>query len=290
MVIETLYLPATCRKVLRAMCLILLAWNRHPEYCLIMAANRDEFHARPTAPAAWWPEPIGILAGRDLVGGGTWCGVDRRGRWAAVTNFRDFRDPAMGREGAFSRGLLVRDFLAAGAEAGSGLTAATVQAQDYRPFNLLAGDRESVAYFGSREGWVRMLPPGVYGLSNALLDTPWPKVVGGKAALAQIVREGQVTSTELFALLADRAPAPDSELPDTGVGPERERLLSSRFICSAEYGTRCSTLLLVRVDGEVVFHERRFAADGSCQGEVREVFRARSGPRETAQVPDTRRQ
>jgi uncharacterized protein with NRDE domain len=271
------------------MCLILLAWNRHPEYRLIMAANRDEFHARPTASAAWWPDPPGILAGRDLVGGGTWCGVDRRGRWAAVTNFRDFRDPAMGRENALSRGLLVRDFLASGAEATSGLTAATSQAQDYRPFNLLAGDGEAVAYFGSREERVRMLSPGVYGLSNALLDTPWPKVVGGKAALAQIVREGQVTSTELFALLADRAPAPDSELPDTGVGLERERLLSSRFICSAEYGTRCSTLLLVRVDGEVVFHERRFAADGSCKGEVREVFRARFGPREAAQVPDTRR-
>lgn len=257
------------------MCLILLAWNRHPAYRLILAANRDEYHARPTAPAAWWQQPPGILAGRDLAGGGTWCGIDRRGRWAAVTNFRDFRDPAMGRQNAPSRGLLVRDFLASGAGVERGLTAIAVQARNYRPFNLLAGDRQDLAYFGSREGRIRLLPPGIYGLSNALLDTSWPKVAGGKAALAGLLREGRVTSAALFALLADRTPAPEADLPDTGVGLERERLLSSRFICSEQYGTRSSTLLLAGKDGRVEFHERRFAADGSRLGDIREVFATR---------------
>jgi len=257
------------------MCLILLAWNHHPAYRLILAANRDEVHARPSAPAAWWEQPPGILAGRDLAGGGTWCGIDRRGRWAAVTNFRDFRDPATRRENAPSRGLLVSDFLASGTRPESGLTALTTQAGDYRPFNLLAGDRQEIAYFGSREGRVRRLPPGLYGLSNALLDTPWPKVTSAKAALACLLRQEQVASEELFALLADRTPAPDVDLPDTGLGLPRERLLSSRFICSEAYGTRCSTLLLIRKDGRVEFRERRFGADGSCQGEVREHFRTR---------------
>lgn len=269
------------------MCLILLAWNRHPEYRLILAANRDEFHARPTSPAAWWGAPPGVLAGRDLAGGGTWFGVDRRGRWAAVTNFRD---PAQPQRQHRSRGLLVRDFLAADAEPDAWLAAVATKADAYRAFNLLAGDRDRLACFESRGGHSRLLAPGIYGLSNALLDTPWPKVAAGKAALSRLLQAEEVAAEPLFTLLADRTPAPEGELPDTGIGRERERLLSPRFICSPDYGTRCSTLLLVGRDGRVEFRERRFAADGSCQGEVRELFQVAEGSGEAVQVPDTRRQ
>jgi uncharacterized protein with NRDE domain len=252
------------------MCLILFAWEVHPDYRLILAANRDEFHARPTAPAVWWRTPPGVLAGRDLAGGGTWFGIDRRGRWAAVTNFRD---PVQVHPGARSRGLLVRDYLATGTAPSTWLAEVVGQAEEFRAFNLLAGDCNEVAWFGSRDGRVRVLPAGIYGLSNALLDTPWPKVTGGKAALAALLGQQAVSAEALLNLLADQTPAPDAELPATGVGRERERLLSSRFIRSADYGTRCSTVLLVGVDDRAEFHERRFAADGSCQGEVRESFR-----------------
>ncbi|AMV73867.1 hypothetical protein DBW_3569 [Desulfuromonas sp. DDH964] len=257
------------------MCLILLAWNCHPEYRLVLAANRDEFHRRPTAPATWWSDPPEILAGRDLVGGGTWCGVDRRGRWAAVTNFRDFRDPDRHRSDAPSRGLLVRDFLSSGREPRDWIATQAPMAQDYHAFNLLAGNRDQVAWFSSRGGAATVLTPGIHGLSNALLNTPWPKVTSGKAALAKLVQENRVNPGSLFTLLADRTPAAAADLPDTGVGLAWERLLSSRFICSSDYGTRASTLLLITDSGAVEFFERSFTAGGVCQGEVQERFQIR---------------
>lgn len=257
------------------MCLILFAWNCHPEYRLVLAANRDEFHRRPTAPATWWTDPPGILAGRDLVGGGTWCGIDRRGRWAAVTNFRDFRDRDRHRSDAPSRGLLVRDFLSSGREPSAWVQTLAPVARHYHAFNLLAGNRDQIAWCGSRGGAAMVLTPGIHGLSNALLDTPWPKVNSGKAALAELVQENRVTPESLFTLLADRTPAADADLPDTGVGLAWERLLSSRFICSSDYGTRASTLVLITVSGAVEFFERSFNAGGVCQGEVQERFQLR---------------
>ncbi len=242
------------------MCLILFAWDCHPDYSLILAANRDEFYARPTAPADWWPELPGVLAGRDLQGGGTWLGVDRRGRWAALTNFRD---PADRLGHPRSRGLLVRDFLAG--DAGPLVYLETVAAAPdaYRPFNLLAGDARCAAWFGSRKGVVESLTPGLHGLSNALLDTPWPKLAEGQAALAELLaRPGSPDPEDLFALLADPAIAPDEHLPATGVPQEWERLLSARFIHAPGYGTRCSTLLLFHRDGSIRLVERTFDDGG----------------------------
>ncbi len=237
------------------MCLILFAWQTHPAYRLVLAANRDEFYARPTAPAEWWPELPGVLAGRDLAGGGTWFGIDRQGRWAAVTNFRD---PAARFPGPRSRGLLVRDYLAGDRTPLDFLREIASDSHRYHPFNLLAGDTTSLGYFGSRDGPPGELASGVYGLSNALLDTPWPKVAEGKSAFAGLLGADHLDPEHLFAILADRTCAPPERLPDTGVGRDWERQLSPRFIRTPEYGTRSSMVLLVGRDGHVRFSERTF--------------------------------
>ena len=245
------------------MCLILLAHDAHPRYRLVVAANRDEAYARPTAPAAWWADAPGVLAGRDLLGGGTWMGITRGGRFAAVTNFRETAPPP---PDAPSRGHLVGGFLRGADAPDAYLRALAPRAGEYAGFNLLVGDGEELRYFGNRgEGEARTVDPGVHGLSNALLDTPWSKVERGKAGLAAALADrGEVDPEALFRVLWDAEPAPDAHLPDTGVGLERERTLSSPFIRSPEYGTRASTVLLVGRDGRVRFVERTVApgADG----------------------------
>jgi uncharacterized protein with NRDE domain len=236
------------------MCLILLAHDAHPRHRLVVAANRDEFYERPTAPAAWWPDAPEVLAGRDLRGGGTWMGVTRGGRFAAVTNFRDTAPAA---PDAPSRGHLVGGFLRGADAPDAYLRALAPRAGEYAGFNLLVGEGEELRYFGNRGGAERTLAPGVYGLSNALLDTPWPKVERGKAGLAAaLAGGGDIDPEALFGVLWDAEPAPDGRLPDTGVGLERERMLSSPFIRSPEYGTRASTVLLVGRDGRVRLVER----------------------------------
>lgn len=248
------------------MCLILWSWRQHPDYPLILAANRDEFYARPTAPADFWPEAPQVLAGRDLVGGGTWLGVTREGRWAAVTNYRDPSDPA---RGGPSRGALVRDYLTEALAPEAYLREVADRAAAYAGFNLLAGSREELWYFGSREGIVRRLSPGLYGLSNGLLDAPWPKVARGRAALAEaLARPGEPEPETLLALLSDPSRPPDHHLPDTGVGLEWERVLSARFIASPTYGTRSSTVLLLG-SGRLIFIER--TSPPGALGEAREV-------------------
>jgi len=259
------------------MCLIFLVHDAHPEYRLILAANRDEFYDRPTAPAGFWPDAPAVLAGRDLEAGGTWLGIERGLRFAAVTNYRQgHREPA-----ARSRGLLVSEYLAG--QQGPGLHLARVErdATLYNGFNLLVGDASEVRYFSNREGLARPLSPGVYGLSNHLLDTPWPKVASGKAALRASVGESRAPELveTLFGLLADRTRAADELLPETGVGPEWERLLSAAFIASPGYGTRSSTVVLVGRDGRVEFAERSFGAGGVPTGEVCHVFEADAGAR-----------
>ncbi len=244
------------------MCLILLAHEAHPRYRLVVAANRDEFYARPTAPAAWWPDAPEVLAGRDLRGGGTWMGVTRGGRFAAVTNFRDAAPAA---PDAPSRGHLVGAFLRGSDAPDAYLRALAARAGEYAGFNLLVGDGEELRYLGNRGGAERPLAPGVYGLSNALLDTPWPKVERGRAGLAAaLAGGGEVDPEALFRVLWDAEPAPDARLPETGVGLERERMLSSPFIRGPEYGTRASTVLLAGRDGRVRFVERTVTpgADG----------------------------
>jgi len=237
------------------MCTLLLADRVHPKYPLILAANRDEFYHRPTAPAAFWEDAPQLFAGRDLVHGGTWLGVTDGGRIAALTNYRQ---PHFVLPHPLSRGRLVSDFLVGQAVADEYLQRVRAMGAAYLGFNLLARDRAGFHYYSNRDGDTQKLAPGIYGMSNHLLDTPWPKVVRGKEALSRAIAGDEVEVEDLFALLADRSKASDEELPDTGVGVERERMLSSIFIESEYYGTRSSTVLLVDRDGQALFVERNF--------------------------------
>ena len=252
------------------MCLAVIALSAHPHYSLVVAANRDEFHARPAAPAAWGRAPpfVDILAGRDLEAGGTWLGVRRDGRWSLVTNVREpgRHDPA-----ARSRGELVPRVL--GADATDAALAGIADAADrYNGFNLLAGDAGGVRWTSNRDPGVRSLSAGTHGLSNALLDTPWPKVVRTLDRVRAWAADGERDTSPLFAALADRAPAPDALLPATGVPLDWERMLSAPFIVSERYGTRCSTLLTIDRDGRARFQERSFSADGAQTVEMIEEF------------------
>ena len=249
------------------MCLVLIALDSHPDYSLIVAANRDEFYDRPTAAAAFWADAPWILAGRDLQAGGTWLGVDRRGRFAAVTNYRQgHREPVAPR----SRGHLVSEYLTTGIDARAHIERVERDASLYNGFNLIAGDARGLFYFSNREGRVRALDAGIYGLSNHLLDTPWPKVTKGRDALTTLLAEdGTELVPNLLVLLADRRQAAPDVLPRTGVSPDWERLLSSAFIASSDYGTRSSTVVLVGRDGAVVFVERTFGSNGVPGEQVR---------------------
>lgn len=248
------------------MCLILFAYDSHPDYRLILAANRDEFHDRPTARAAFWEDAPDILAGRDLRGGGTWMGVTRNGRVAAITNFRD---PAGQNPDAPSRGWLVRDFLQGRATPGEYLEHLASLSAEYNGFNLLVADAAGLGYYSNRMQHPRLLTPGVYGLSNALLDAAWPKIIRGKAALAALLApEKHLSSDALFQLLADREVAGDESLPNTGIPREMERVLSPMFIATARYGTRSSTVLLLDHEGNVTFAERTFVPGTDLYDEV----------------------
>ncbi len=258
------------------MCLALVALDVAPGHVVVLAANRDEYHARAADPAAWWPAADGaILAGRDGAGGGTWLGLDRRGRFAFVTNVRD---PARLDPAAPTRGTLVPRVLADPAPVAVAVAAATHDGSRMNGFNLLAGEAHGAAWGSNREGVIRTLGPGVYGLSNAALDTPWPKLVRTRAAFAAWLARGDADVEALFALLADRTTAPDSALPHTGVSRARERTLSAPFIVGADYGTRCSTVVLIGHDGGVRLVERRFDAAGRAAGEVDFSFVADAAP------------
>ena len=238
------------------MCLIVFAWQAHPDFPLVLGANRDEFLDRPTQPANFWAEPPDLLAGRDLRNGGTWLGITRSGRIAAVTNYRQGSAP---RTDLRSRGLLVSEFLAAGRSPESHLAAVAAERRAYDGFNLLAGDGRAIFYFSNRGSDPQPVAPGVHGLSNALLDTPWPKVERAKSALTQFFdRDRDALVEGVLALLADRVRPQDDELPRTGVSLEWERCLSPVFIASPDYGTRCSTVLVIDRHGNVTFVERSF--------------------------------
>jgi uncharacterized protein with NRDE domain len=249
------------------MCLAIVALHAHPRYRLIVAANRDEFHTRAADPAAWWDDEM--LAGRDRVALGTWLGVTRRGRWALLTNFREAspRDPA-----APSRGGIVAEALR---DRTSPLARAATVARDgmrYHGFNLLIGDSHDVAYTSNRTSGALRLRPGMHGLSNHLLDTPWPKVRRAQAALARCIADDGVDIDPIFALLADRTPAAPEHLPSTGVSTRWEEVLSSVFIATADYGTRCSTVLTITRGGAASFFERTFDASGTAIGDVAHSF------------------
>ena len=252
----------------RCMCLLLFAYKTHPDYRLILAANRDEFHRRPTDAAQWWNDAPNIFAGRDLEKSGTWMGATRDGKFAALTNFRD---PAQRKSNAPSRGLLVSDYLRGKLAPADYLAQLSSNAEQYEAFNLFLGDKNSLWFFSSRDKQPHELKPGVYGLSNATLDEPWPKVTHGKQALNKILVEN-VNENELFSLLADRTIYHDDHLPQTGVPLEWERRLSATFIVSPEYGTRCSTLLLIGKDGRMEMIERSFDAGGEITDTKRAAF------------------
>src|SRR5215475_6665728 len=244
------------------MCLILFAYRAHPAYRLVVAANRDEWFQRPTAPAAFWADAPDILAGRDLEQGGTWLGVTRHGRFAAITNFRD---PGNHRADAPSRGGLVSAFLRAEIAPAAYLEQLRPDASAYNGFSLLVGDRTSLGYLSNREGRIRDLEPGIYGLSNDLLDVQWPKVQLGKQRLAAWLDDDRRPEA-LLALLDDTRAAPDAALPRTGVSLEWERRLSSLRIVGEGYGTRSSTALVIGSAGEIRFVERSFGEDGVESG------------------------
>jgi uncharacterized protein with NRDE domain len=255
------------------MCVILLAHQAYAEYPLVLAANRDEFYARPTAQAHFWPDAEDVLAGRDLERGGTWLGVTRGGRIAAVTNYRE---PEKKIKDAPSRGHLVSDFLAGSEGAQQYLAKLSRRASPYNGFNLIVGAEGKLCYFSNRGGHPREIPAGVHGLSNHLLDTPWPKVERGRAQLARLI-EGRAFSVEdIFEVLADDARAQDEVLPQTGVGLELERMLSPLFIRSEVYGTRSSTVVLFNRHREVTFIERTFAHETGGMRDVSFEFKIRS--------------
>lgn len=246
------------------MCLAVFAWQSHPDYPLVVAANRDEFYARRTRPAAWWGQSVSLLGGRDEEAGGTWFGVNRRGRFALVTNVRS---PAERNPHAPSRGALVVAALQATDPAGTWLAGAVERARALNGFNLLVGDslalrdRRTVPelhYHSNRlDAGPRRITPGIYGLSNAFLDTPWPKLTRSVARFACQIAQ-RVDPESLLALMADRDVARDTELPSTGVPLDWERALSAVQIRANGYGTRATTILAVRADGLVTFVERSF--------------------------------
>jgi uncharacterized protein with NRDE domain len=260
------------------MCLLILAWQVHPRYQLVVAANRDEFHERPTAAMAKWPAPDDIIGGRDLRAGGTWLAMDRDRRFGIVTNFRELQSPA---PGAASRGNLIPSYLRNTAGAGSYLQELERTADEYSGFNLLLTDGQSLWYGSNRaERFAQPLPPGIYGLSNELLDTPWPKLQRVRRRFDPLLKQpGTISKDELFAILADPTQAGiDERLPQTGLSREWEQLLSSPFISTQDYGTRCSTLVMVEKTGAVLLTERRFGSQGTPTGETEFALRAGEWP------------
>ena len=244
------------------MCLIVFAWRPGHAQPLIVAANRDEFYARPSLPLAQWPEAPQVHAGRDLEAGGTWLGVGANGRFAALTNIRDPHQPPARK----SRGELVAQFLNGEMPIDDYLADVVRRSLEYAGFNLLIGNANELWHYNAQGTEAVMLQPGVYGLSNAGLDTPWPKLLKARAALETVLDNPQPEA--LLALLSDAQVAPFAELPDTGVGLATETLLSSVFIASQSYGTRASTALIVHADGTRHLVERSFGPYGGHLGEV----------------------
>lgn len=253
------------------MCLIVMSLGQHPDYALIIAANRDEFHGRPTQEAHWWPDNPDVLGGRDLQAGGTWLAVSRAGRFATVTNFRDAQPPSTEHR---SRGHLVTDFLDSDMAPSDYL--ATIDETSYAGFNLIAGTVDDVAYLSNREDGMRDLPCGTYGLSNALLDGPWHKVESSKQGLSSLLAEDIVNESTLMRLMDDRQRAPVAEVERGRLEFETAHAITAPFIVMPEYGTRCTTVVLADHEGNWQFTERRFDVTGDVAGESRYAFMTRN--------------
>lgn len=239
------------------MCLIAFSYKQHPAYDFVFMANRDEFYERPTRPAQFWDDEPQLLAGKDLKAGGTWMGITKAGRFSALTNYRD---PTSRRENAPSRGKLVLDYLKGDNPPGLYLRRLHPKADQFNGFNLLAGASGQLMYYSNKTGQAQALDAGLYGLSNELLDTDWPKTQHAKKKLDDILsrEDGTIDMDELFTILQNQEPAPDDALPDTGIPKELERAVSPIFISTEKYGTRSSTVLLISSQGKVTFEERRY--------------------------------
>lgn len=254
------------------MCILFTAYNSHPDYPLIVAANRDEFFARPTKEAHFWQDEPLILAGRDLEQLGTWLGVTKTGRFAAVTNYRDLNQNLEDKQ---SRGHIVRNFLTSETTPSEYLQRLQQKRNDFPGFNVLVADEQSFYYYSNVENEIKKITAGVHGLSNHLLNTPWPKIEKGKQQLQTLVENNEVDSRSLFQLLADKEQAAQQSLPNTGLSTDMEKQLSSIFIDTDSYGTRCSTVVLFDKNGTVTFRERTFPslAENHYQFNVNEASR-----------------
>lgn len=244
------------------MCLIVFAWQAHPDYPLVLAANRDEFHDRPASPMHWWSDAPGLLAGRDLEAGGSWLALGAGGRYAAVTNYRE--GPAS-HEAPRSRGELVTRYVGASDTPES--YARSIEPDAYRAYNLLAGNADCLVYTSNRGDEPVRLAPAVYGLSNASLDAPWPKLVRTRETLREMLEHGVPEPDALFGLLADRRTDPAADPSAGSLDPALAEAVTAPFIVNPVYGTRCTTVVFLRRDGEVRVSERRFDRAGEPAGE-----------------------
>jgi len=253
------------------MCLVLIAYNTHPNYPLIIAANRDEYYQRPTRSACFWDDHPQILGGRDLKLGGTWMAIDRSGRMAAVTNYRE---PSEQKENLRSRGFLVTDYLLSNVHPYDYLLNLSGHVGEYDGFNVFAGDISSLYFYGSYLKLPLQMQPGIHGISNGDLDYHWPKVNKGKQALSEIIQnDNEVEPELLFEILHDREVPDDKQLPDTGMGIKLERLLAPIFVTGGNYGTRSSTVMIMDDGGRVYFAERSFDAEGKLLENVEYEFK-----------------
>lgn len=247
------------------MCLLALAYRVHPEYPLIMVANRDEFYNRSAHPAHWWPDAPSVVAGKDLSAGGSWMASDTYGRMVALTNVRIGRNKQS--SSALSRGKIVSDYIIQQVPAEEYLTQLSDRSHLFNPFNLIIYDGQKLFYSNSLNQGYCPLTPGIYGLSNAFLDTPWPKLQAAKTQLRHQIRENNITPQALTDVLTDRSTYMDELLPDTGIPADMERLLSAAFITSPSYGTRCTSVFWQDQRGKCFFRETNWFDSGEPASE-----------------------
>lgn len=251
------------------MCTIIFSWKKHEHYDLILASNRDEFYARPTKPAHFWDDEESIFAGRDLTAGGTWIGTNKNNRFAALTNYRDLDKI---NSNAPSRGQLTSDYILGSLSPKEYLNQIKANNKTYNPFNLLIGDGDELWYYNNIDQSIKQLKPGIYGLSNGLLDTPWPKVVNGKKVFAKVFNENVIDIKAVFSLLENKELAPDEQLPKTGVPYEKEKSLSALYIeLDNIYGTRSSTIILSKKN-QTTYIEKTHALIGQTEKVVKVTF------------------
>lgn len=252
------------------MCLIVVSWQQHQQYPLIVAANRDEAHARPSQALHWWADQRDVLGGRDLEAGGTWLALHRQGRFAAITNVREKPVAQQPKRKLRSRGLLVSEFVTS--EQSAAQFVSSLDGERYAGFNVLLFDGTALYYYSNRDGEPRCLAPGLYGLSNALLNTPWEKVERSKQAVRQYVRSNDVGESDLLKMLADSKKAPVASIENDSRDFAMAHTISAPFIISPSYGTRCSTVVRCDQSHRWQIVERRFSASGESSGETRFAF------------------